>query len=259
MKCVYEAANGVEAHMVANMLEQHEIATRIDGEYLTSGIGELPAAGLVRVMTDECNFERAREIIRDWEAKSPPDSVAPAAKRSFGSAWFLLGVAVTVGAMSWIYRPRAPVDGVDFNGDGRLDERYVYTDQALSRVEIDANLDGKVDAVYRYDSHGMPVSSELDSDFDGRFETKQTFERRLLKTVDIDWELDGKIDRHEDYLNGVLSTVTLYAPDGFHIVKREYYDRGILVRAEYDSDRDGIFDTSLRYDRYGEIVQTDAR
>lgn len=255
MKCVYEAANGVEAHMVANMLEQHSIATRIDGEYLTSGIGELPAAGLVRVMADEADFERARAIIRDWEKRSPPDRGPSTAKRLPGPAWFLFGVVATLAAVSWLYRPRATIEGVDFNGDGRLDERYTYDGGHLVKVEIDANLDGKIDGVYHYDSQGALVAAEVDVDFDGRFETKQTFERRLLKTSDSDWDLDGHIDRHEEYINGVLNTVTLYAPDGFHVVRREYYDRGQIVRAEYDSNGDGIMDTRYRYDRYGEIVE----
>src|SRR5215831_15596043 len=137
MKCVYEAANGVEAHMIANLLEQHDIATRIDGEYLTSGIGELPAAGLVRVMADERHVDRARAIIRDWEAKSPPDQSAVTNKRLNGPAWFLFGVVVTVAAMSWVFRPRPHVEGIDYDGDGRFEDRFIYSDDYVSRVESD--------------------------------------------------------------------------------------------------------------------------
>jgi hypothetical protein len=255
MKCVYEAANGVEAHMIANMLGQYDIATRIDGEYLTSGIGELPATGLVRVMADEENFERAREIIRKWEATSPPDTARSEPRRSFGPTWFLLGVVVTIGAVSWVYRPRPPLDGIDIDGDGRLDVRYIYNGQKLTRVERDSNRDGKVDAVYHYDARGLPTSAELDTDFDGRFETKEYFERGLLKTVDVDWDLDGNVDVHEEFTNGQLSTITRYAPDGYRIVKREYYEKGQLARADYDSDGDGVFDVTYRYDRYGEVVE----
>ncbi|HYM34657.1 MAG TPA: DUF2007 domain-containing protein, partial [Steroidobacteraceae bacterium] len=111
MKCVYEAANGVEAHMVANMLEQHGIKTRIDGEYLTSGVGELPAAGLVRVMAEERDFDRARAIIRDWEKKSPPDKNARVSKRQLGPIWFLSGVIVTVLAISFLIRLGNRPDG----------------------------------------------------------------------------------------------------------------------------------------------------
>src|SRR5262245_29489248 len=132
MKCVYEAGNGVEAHMIAHMLAQHDIETRIDGEYLTSGVGELPAAGLVRVMAEERHYERARQIIREWEAKSPPTPKPREQRRSFGAAWFLFGIAVTIGAMSWFDRERTLPQGVDFDGDGRLDEHFIYSNGSLS-------------------------------------------------------------------------------------------------------------------------------
>src|SRR5262245_44199775 len=63
MKKVYDAANGVDAHIVLHMLEQAGIAGRIDGEYLTGAIGELPPTGLVRVLVDEADAEEARAII----------------------------------------------------------------------------------------------------------------------------------------------------------------------------------------------------
>jgi hypothetical protein len=102
MKCAYEAANGVEAHMVANMLEQHRIDTRIDGEHLASGIGELPAMGLVRVMVDEDRFARAREIIHEWEKASPQDGANVASNRPNALAWFAVGVIVGAFLMNWL-------------------------------------------------------------------------------------------------------------------------------------------------------------
>jgi len=255
MKCVYEAANSVEAHMIANMLEQHDITTRIDGEFLTGGIGELPAAGLVRVMAEEKDFERARHIIGEWEKKSPPDKTTVPRKSIPGPAWFLFGVVVSLGAMSWVYRSRTLAEGIDFNGDGRLDERFIYEDQHLSKVEVDANLDGRVDTIYTCDPRGVPLSAILDTDFDGRFETKQKFDHGQLQTAEIDREMDGKIERREEYQNGVLATVSMYAADGYNVVKREHYEHGVLTSAEYDSDRDGVFDTTYKYDRFGEIVE----
>jgi hypothetical protein len=68
MKCVYEASNTIEAHLVNNLLISEAIHGRIDGEYLAGGIGELQAIGLIRVMVPEAEYERAMAIIRDWEA-----------------------------------------------------------------------------------------------------------------------------------------------------------------------------------------------
>lgn len=101
MKCAYEAASGVDAHMVAHLLEQHRIDSRIDGEYLASGVGELPAAGLVRVMVEDRHHDRAREVIRKWEAESPAAEIS-VSKQSYAPAWFALGLVVGAALMSWI-------------------------------------------------------------------------------------------------------------------------------------------------------------
>jgi hypothetical protein len=102
MKCAYEAANGVEAHMIANLLEQQRLLTRIDGEHLAGGIGDLPAMGLVRVMVNEDDFDRAREIIREWEASTPPPQGEVVSRRSNAPLWFLLGMLAGAALMSWI-------------------------------------------------------------------------------------------------------------------------------------------------------------
>ena len=176
MKCAYEAANGVEAHMIANLLEQQSIETRIDGEYLAGGVGELPAAGLVRVMVEEESYARARQIVLDWEASSPPVSATPKTSRARNLWWVGLGAVVSAMAMLWIYRPRILSEGVDFNRDGRPDQTHEYTGNLLRKVAGDANLDGRVDYLFRYEA-GRLVGAEFDVDGDGAFDTVYKYDR----------------------------------------------------------------------------------
>jgi len=68
MKTVFDASNNIEAHLVMHQLQQAGIDARIQGEYLQGGIGELPAAGNVRVMVDPKDEAEARAVIADWEA-----------------------------------------------------------------------------------------------------------------------------------------------------------------------------------------------
>jgi hypothetical protein len=255
MKCVYEAANGVEAHMIANLLEQQRISARIDGEHLTSGIGDLPAMGLVRVMADEADYDRAREIIRQWEAATPSIPIEKGEKKSSGGIWFVAGVATTIGVMALVSKSSEIEDGIDFNGDGRLDETYTYTGRFISKSESDRNFDGKMDEIYEYDSRGVVISSAFDEDFDGRFETKGTYERGHLRRAEIDINGDNKTDIQESYTNGVLTTAIYFAPNGYRTIKLEHYSRGRLVSDELDTNDDGTADTFRKYDSYGEIVE----
>jgi len=68
MKTAYDASSNVEAHLVMHQLQQAGIGASIQGEYLQGGIGELAAAGNVRVMVPDEDFESARQVIADWEA-----------------------------------------------------------------------------------------------------------------------------------------------------------------------------------------------
>lgn len=68
MPTVFHAASALEAHLVADLLNRSHVDARIEGEYLTGGIGELPVAGLVRVVVKEEDLALARSIIAQWES-----------------------------------------------------------------------------------------------------------------------------------------------------------------------------------------------
>lgn len=67
MKNIFDASNTIEANLLKNILEQEGVAAYISGEYLQGGMGELPAMGLVSVMVEDEDCQRAEKIIRDWE------------------------------------------------------------------------------------------------------------------------------------------------------------------------------------------------
>ena len=68
MKLAYDASSNIEAHLVMHQLQQAGIDAVIEGEYLQGAVGELPAAGNVRVMVPETDFEAAKQVIADWDA-----------------------------------------------------------------------------------------------------------------------------------------------------------------------------------------------
>jgi hypothetical protein len=68
MKHIYEASNTIEANLLKGLLENEGIETFIDGEYLQSGIGELPASGIVTLSVEEDDVEQALKIIEAYDA-----------------------------------------------------------------------------------------------------------------------------------------------------------------------------------------------
>ncbi|ADE12424.1 putative signal transducing protein [Sideroxydans lithotrophicus] len=105
MQSVFEASSGLDAHMVLNLLEQHGISGRIEGEYLQGGIGELAAMGFVRVLVAEADRAEAMRIIREWEAIQPAEETAkPETSASISLRIFVAGVFVGAALMYWLLK-----------------------------------------------------------------------------------------------------------------------------------------------------------
>lgn len=96
MKCVFRARDGIEAHMLADLLGQVGIMAQVQGDMLQGAVGELPAAGLASVWVAESDESRAREVIIEFEANQPadsPQSDRPQVQRSF-TRGLLLGMVI---------------------------------------------------------------------------------------------------------------------------------------------------------------------
>ncbi len=107
MKSVYQAANAIEAHMLSELLRQQGIASQVWGEHLQGGVGELPAAGLIRLMVDEQDYAPARAAVERWDAEQPRDLPAPrpAPPGAQGLVGFVAGVAVGLLLGWWAWGP----------------------------------------------------------------------------------------------------------------------------------------------------------
>ena len=87
------AANPVDAQLVLDLLASEGIATFTQGQYLSGGVGELPAGELLRVWVDDEDVDRARAVIASREAQQSllEDAIDPALARSWSRAWLGLG------------------------------------------------------------------------------------------------------------------------------------------------------------------------
>ncbi len=99
MKCVYEASDVLEAHVIQGLLEQHRISAFIEGEYLLGGVGELPASRLVRILVNDDDLPAGSSLIRDYESANHPLSVqTPVAEGGMPrrASWLLWAMAIMV-------------------------------------------------------------------------------------------------------------------------------------------------------------------
>lgn len=245
--------------MVLHLLRQHGLQGRVEGEYLVGAMGDLPAAGLVRVVVDEPDYAAARAVVAAFEAEQPPDSAHPPPPRGPGRlAWAGMGLALGIVATAAALRVPVVDDGIDHDRDGVPDERAFYSASGqLLRMESDRNGDHRVDAIVHYE-RGMVASEEDDDDFDGRFETRSFYRAGTIERSETDEDGDGLYERRPTYRDGVLDTVSLIDPSTGWPLRVEHYRLGRLTEAEQDEDRDGRLDTRLRYGALGEVIARDA-
>lgn len=260
MRKIYEAANAVEAHMIADMLKQEGVEAHVHGQHLQGAIGELPAAGFISVQVDEADYVQAREFIQRWEAKHPADETPPTpATRSrllAGLAWgCLIGIAVTY----VFFRAPVTLDGIDHDGDGLLDEKWFYSPGGrLAKIEMDRNRDGKIDFVGETDKTGVLVSAESDDDFNGSFESRLTYREGNVAKSDVDSDGDGFSDFRSFYRSGVMTSTEYIHPNTGYPLRVEHFRLGKLEYAEIDSNGDQTLETRLNYSPLGEVVSREA-
>lgn len=243
--------------MLADVLKQEGISAQVMGSFLPGAVGELPAAGLVRLMVADDDFDRARNAIDRWESTQVNDAVqrpAEAERSSTHWLWGLSGLVLGAGlCFAWL---RVPVHQTEFdhNRDSLVDERWEYSPAGVAvGAEYDRNFDHKVDLRYRYNEHGDLSSSESDDDFDGVFETRSSFRANQVLQSEADTNGDQLVDLITKFNHGVITTIHYVEPRTGRDTRIEYLRLGRLDRVERDTDLDGALDTREHYNALGHI------
>jgi len=258
MKVAYEAADAIEAHMIRDLLKQEGVSADIHGEHLLGAMGDIPVAGAVRVMVDETDYARARSVVQRWDAAQPKEIPRPLHRPSRAWLWLLVGLLAGVSTTYAYFRSPVTVQGVDFNRDGLLDDKYTYSASGtLLRVERDRNFDHKVDYIDGYDQRGLIESSDSDDDFDGVFETHTKYRDGNPVHTTIDSDGDGYADVGIQYVDGVAISAEFLNPSTGLPLRVEHYKLSRLLYADVDTDKDGKLDTRYVYDRMHMVVSTE--
>lgn len=77
MKIVYRAADITEAEIVRGMLESNHIDAHVSGYYLQGGVGDLQATDLAKVHVNDADFDKAKEILSEYEGQRSAPTGAP--------------------------------------------------------------------------------------------------------------------------------------------------------------------------------------
>lgn len=256
MIIVYSASSSLEAHMVKNLLVQHEIPAYVQGEHLQSGAGELPMGGLVKVSVENKHFNEAKAIIKDWESKeetsnqkndsSPSDAIKSESSHT-GFVWSIAGFIL--GAILMRLYMQSPVthNGIDLNNDKINDVSWTYSNGIATKTEGDFNFDGKADEITTY-QNGLLNTTKADTNFDGVFDTEYQYVNERLSTQKTDTNNDGENDIVAEFGNNALdSTIAIFSLKTNLIKKVQHYKMNKLVSAELDIDDDGKLDVVISY------------
>lgn len=253
MKCIFEASSGLEAQMIADLLHREEITTRTDGEYLQGGVGDLQAMNIVRVLVNDEDGSKAQKIIDAWHATQIDKIPTPINKSSGIGLGLFFGLFIGAGSVFWAYNSPITYDGIDYNNDGVLDEKWTYTDNRFSSAAMDRNLDGKIDVTNYYDRKGIINKSEMDDDFDGVFESVIIYKRGNAHIQNSDLNNDGITDYIVRFNNGVFHEVEILGPASNSPKIIQTYELNKLISSKFDTNGDGNFDNIQQYDYYEQI------
>jgi hypothetical protein len=156
----------------------------------------------------------------------------------------------------WLRMPYA-TEGADFNGDGIIDStRTISASGQTLRIEIDRNMDGKIDRIQTTNLRGQIESSLSDDDFDGVFESQAWFSNGQLESSQTDADGDGFAEIRSYYPYGIKATTRHIDPQTHRDVRIEHFKLGVLTFAIEDIDGEGKINHRIDYSPTGQVLRT---
>jgi len=122
---------------------------------------------------------------------------------------------------------------------------------SASAEKIDANGDGKPDITIVREG-GREVCRAVDLNFDGVIDAYTYFdENGQLRRRENDYDKDGQIDEITTFKAGQIAEKDQSTALARHLDTWDFYQAGILVRTERDSNGDGVIDQWWEYPKPG--------
>jgi hypothetical protein len=169
-----------------------------------------------------------------------------------GRAWLvlLLGASFQLGCNGAASAgPNAPGSGIT-----RRDTTVTHEPcdiKSSGTEKIDANNDGKPD-IFIVHEGGREVCRAVDLNFDGVIDSYSYFDASgQLRRRENDYDKDGQIDEITTFKAGQIAEKDQSTALAKHLDTWDFYQAGVLVRSERDSNGDGIIDQWWEYPKPG--------
>lgn len=156
----------------------------------------------------------------------------------------------------WTSRLGTKTDRYDWNGDGRTDAVYIYKDGWCVQICCDRNRDGKLDLWDHFEPDGRHLLSRADDNFDGVPDVTWNYTNGVLATSQADTDFNGTPDVTHTFKYDLFA-LSEWRPNGTSVITlRQVYERGLLIEESRDTNWDGTFDLTVRYDAFQNPIQT---
>lgn len=197
----------------------------------------------------------------DEPASERPSSPDSSPKTSLSllqlAAGIVIGVLICL-LYQWTSKFGTKTYRYDTNGDGKTDETAVYRNGYLIEQSYDRNFDTRFDYWNHYDSAFKRILSKADDNFDGVPDMTWRYTNGLLASSSADTDFNGTPDVTFAYKDELLVQAD-WRPNGTNIITlRQIYRHNLLIEELRDTNMDGSFDLTTRYDAFQNVIQTNA-
>lgn len=258
-------SDSTSAELAKGILEAGGIECRLHADDCG---GMYPSMDLVRgvsLLVRSTDYDTAKALLASEPAKTEPspETLGDDTPSQSRSSLLQLAAGVIIGVLlcllyQWTSKFGTKTHRYDTNGDGKTDEIATYRNGYLIEQSYDRNFDGRLDSWYHYDSAFKRILSKDDNNFDGVPDVTWRYTNGLLASSSVDTDFNGTPDVTQTFKDE-LSVQSDWRPNGTNIITlRQFFRHGVLTEEARDTNMDGSFDVTIRYDAFQNVIQTNA-
>jgi hypothetical protein len=219
----------------------------------------------VSLLVRSTDYDTAKALLASEPAKTEPspETLGDDTPSQSRSSLLQLAAGIIIGVLlcllyQWTSKFGTKTHRYDTNGDGKTDEIATYRNGYLIEQSYDRNLDTRFDYWDHYDSAFKRILSKADENFDGTPDVTWGYTDGLLTSSSADTDFNGTPDVSNTFKNELI-VQSDWRPNGTNIVTlRQIYRHNLLIEELRDTNMDGSFDVTIRYDAFQNVIQTNA-